>query len=86
MFWGLEQAQPGVAAEASQEAFKRHLLIETAGSRDQVLKFLPPLIIEEELLREGLDIIDQSLGALVERRKQVNVGVSAEPSPIRIAS
>lgn len=86
MFWGIELAQPGVAVEASQEAFKRHLLVETAGSRDQVLKFLPPLVIEEELLREGLDIIDQSLGALVERRQQVNVGVSTDPSPIRIAS
>ncbi len=87
MFWGIELDQPGVAADASQEAFKRHLLVETAGSRDQVLKLLPPLIIDEELLREGLDIIDESLGALVERRKQTTVGASASEEPkIRIAS
>lgn len=71
MVWGLELPQPGVAGEASKEAFQRGLLIETAGDRDQVLKFLPSLLIEEELLREGLDIVDQSLGALVEKRQNL---------------
>lgn len=74
MVWGLDLAQPGVAGEASQEAFKRGLLVETAGANDQVLKFLPPLTIEEDLLREGLDIVDQSLGALMEKRHKTKVG------------
>lgn len=68
MVWGLELPQPGVAGDASKEAFERGLLIETAGDRDQVLKFLPSLLIEEELLREGLEIVDQALGALLEKR------------------
>ncbi|WP_288131432.1 diaminobutyrate--2-oxoglutarate transaminase [Microbulbifer sp.] len=68
MVWGLELPQTGVAGEASKEAFERGLLIETAGDRDQVLKFLPSLLIEEELLHEGLAIVDASLGALLERR------------------
>ncbi|MDZ7785299.1 MAG: hypothetical protein U5K56_20890 [Halioglobus sp.] len=46
-------------------------MIETAGDRDQVLKFLPSLLIEEEFLREGLEIVDQALGALLERRENL---------------
>ncbi|WP_250464931.1 diaminobutyrate--2-oxoglutarate transaminase [Microbulbifer litoralis] len=71
MVWGLELPQIGVAGDASKEAFDRGLLIETAGDRDEVLKFLPSLLIEEELLREGFDIVDQSLGALVEKRENL---------------
>ncbi len=69
MVWGLELPQPGVAGDASQEAFKRGLVIETAGALDDVLKFLPSLLIEEELLREGLGIVDAALATLVERRR-----------------
>ncbi len=77
MIWGIELPQPGVARDASQEAFERGLVIETAGANDQVLKFLPALTIEEDLLREGLQIIDDSLGALVERRRQTMEGTGA---------
>lgn len=77
MIWGLVLPQTGVAAGASREAFERGLLIETAGAtNDQVLKFLPSLLIEEELLREGLDIIEQSLTALVEKRQKFISGAS----------
>lgn len=74
MIWGLVLPQTGVAGEASKEAFERGLLIETAGANDQVLKFLPSLLIEEELLREGLGIIDKSLAALVEKRQKTITG------------
>ncbi|MDZ7770447.1 MAG: aminotransferase class III-fold pyridoxal phosphate-dependent enzyme [Woeseiaceae bacterium] len=68
MVWGIEMDPPGLAGEASQEAFQRGLLIETAGARDHVLKFLPPLVIDEELLLEGLGIVEQSLQALAKKR------------------
>ncbi|SDJ99298.1 diaminobutyrate--2-oxoglutarate transaminase [Microbulbifer yueqingensis] len=68
MVWGIELPQSGVAGAASAECFERGLLVETAGDRDQVLKLLPSLLIEEELLREGLGIIDDALGVLVEKR------------------
>jgi len=76
MIWGLELPQPGVASAAAQEAFGRGLLIETAGAQDQVLKFLPPLIIEEEFLREGLEIVEKSLAVLLEKRKRTILGSS----------
>jgi diaminobutyrate-2-oxoglutarate transaminase len=77
MMWGLELPQPGVARDASQEAFERGLVIETAGASDQVLKFLPSLLIEEELLAEGFEIVDQSLAALLGKRQKTLEGGSA---------
>ena len=74
MVWGIELPQPGVASEAAQEAFQRGLVIETAGADDEVLKFLPALTIEEELLREGLEIVEQSLAALAGKRQQMKTG------------
>jgi len=76
MVWGLELPQPGVAGAASAECFQRGLIIETAGVNAQVLKFLPPLVIEEELLKEGLAIIDEALGVLVENRRKTLTGAA----------
>jgi diaminobutyrate-2-oxoglutarate transaminase len=74
MIQGLVLPQMGVAGEASKEAFERGLIIETAGADSQVLKFLPSLLIEEELLREGLGIVEQALQALVDKRQQLLSG------------
>ena len=73
MIQGLEMTT-GVASETSQEAFSRGLIIETAGADDQVLKFLPSLLIEEDLIHEGLAIIKESLSALSDRRKKMLTG------------
>jgi diaminobutyrate-2-oxoglutarate transaminase len=74
MIWGIEFPQPGVASDAAREAFTRGLVLETAGADDHVLKFLPPLVIEEEMLHEGLDIVEKSLAALLEKRHQMKSG------------
>lgn len=73
LIMGLEMT-PGVASETSQEAFSRGLIIETAGANDQVLKFLPSLLIDENLLHEGLGIIRESLTTLADRRKKMLTG------------
>ena len=36
----------------------------TAGTYGNVLRFLPPLVIGQELLSEGLDVIEAALDAL----------------------
>ncbi|MDD5094731.1 MAG: diaminobutyrate--2-oxoglutarate transaminase [Dehalococcoidia bacterium] len=69
MVWGLELPHAGFAAGLSVKAFERQLITETSGSERQVLKLLPPLVIEEELLRRGLDILAESLDALVEEKR-----------------
>jgi diaminobutyrate-2-oxoglutarate transaminase len=73
MIYALELPH-GVANETSAEAFERGLIIETAGADDQVLKFLPSLLIDEDLLHEGLGIIRESLKALSQRRDKMLTG------------
>lgn len=73
MVWGLELSA-GMANEASHEAFTRGLVMETAGADDQVLKFLPSLLIEEDILREGLQVVRDSLAALVEKQRKMITG------------
>jgi diaminobutyrate-2-oxoglutarate transaminase len=51
----------GVAPKVSRAAFERGVVMETAGARDEVLKFLPPLTIDESLLTRALDVVDSSL-------------------------
>ena len=76
MVQGLVLPQPGVAGETSAECFQRGLIIETAGANDEVLKFLPSLLIGEDLLHEGLAIVDEALATLVERRDKLRSGES----------
>ncbi|MFA7083634.1 MAG: diaminobutyrate--2-oxoglutarate transaminase [Arcobacteraceae bacterium] len=58
-----------MASEISALAFKENLIIETCGSENQVVKFLPPLLIEEELLKEGIKRFEAALDALIIERK-----------------
>jgi diaminobutyrate-2-oxoglutarate transaminase len=74
MVWGLDFERTGFAADVSKEAFAKHLVIELAGADDNVVKFLPPLIMDEETLREGIAIIDQVIGGLLERRQEMLSG------------
>jgi len=62
---GLVFADPDRTDRVSEECFQRGLIIETAGPRGEVLKLLPPLTITEEALREGLDIIEASVAAVL---------------------
>jgi len=60
---GLEFNDKETASKASGAAFERGLIIETAGPQDEVLKILPPLTIPDSALREGLDIVSESVEA-----------------------
>lgn len=72
MVWGLEVNKEGFASEISTRAFEKNLLVETCGSSGQVVKFLPPLIIEEELLKEGLQRFSDTVKELW-TEKQANL-------------
>lgn len=74
MIWGLEIPRNGFASELSKEAFANGMVIELAGAEDQVLKFLPSLTIEEAILRKGLAIIDQAIGDLLARKRDMRTG------------
>ncbi len=65
---GIEFENAEIAAECSAAAFKRGLIIETAGVDDQVLKLLPPLMIPDADLDAGLSIIEETVEAVAELR------------------
>ncbi len=56
--WGLDFGATGLGSQVCAEAFKRGLIIETSG-KDNVLKLIPPLIIDTQGLNSGIDIIEQ---------------------------
>lgn len=58
---GMVIPRDGVSVMVSKEAFKQGVIIELSGPRDEVLKFLPPLIIDEKTLKKGADIIESSV-------------------------
>lgn len=76
MIWGLDLGKPGAAKDVSMAAFKKGMLVEAAGSDSNVVKLLPPLTIEEELLREGLDILDEALNETVRSKKLFAAGTA----------
>ncbi|MCD4758144.1 MAG: diaminobutyrate--2-oxoglutarate transaminase [Arcobacteraceae bacterium] len=58
-----------IAGEISEYAFKENLIIETCGSDSQVVKFLPPLVIDEDTLREGLKRFETAVDKLFADKK-----------------
>lgn len=65
MMQAVHFANEELAGKISEVAFRQKLIIETAGPSDEVLKLLPPLIIDDADLRRGLDIIETSLAAAI---------------------
>ncbi|WP_419771088.1 MAG: diaminobutyrate--2-oxoglutarate transaminase [Candidatus Marinarcus sp.] len=59
-----------MASDISALAFEERLIIETCGSEGQVVKFLPPLLIDEEILVEGLKRFEKAVDRLVQDRKE----------------
>jgi diaminobutyrate-2-oxoglutarate transaminase len=58
-------AQPELANQIARKAFQRGIVIETSGAHDEVLKLLPALTIEDELLMRGLDAIEASVAEVL---------------------
>ncbi|WP_442857465.1 diaminobutyrate--2-oxoglutarate transaminase [Bacillus sp. FJAT-44742] len=65
LFYGMECSKEGLASAICCAAFERGLIMETAGSEDQVAKVMPPLTIDEEGLKKGLHILSESIKASV---------------------
>ncbi|HLR83135.1 MAG TPA: diaminobutyrate--2-oxoglutarate transaminase [Paenalcaligenes sp.] len=50
-----------LAGKIAQQCFNNGLIIETSGANDEVLKLLPALTIETDLLKKGMAIIEKSV-------------------------
>ena len=61
MFQGINCINSELAGKITHKAFLQNMIIETSGADDQVVKFLCPLIISDENLKKGLDIIEQAI-------------------------
>lgn len=61
--WGIDfnAVDPKLALEAVHRCFDRKLIMEIAGRRDGVLKIMPPLTVPDEILDEGLGILEEVL-------------------------
>ncbi|MEV4458796.1 4-aminobutyrate--2-oxoglutarate transaminase [Microbispora sp. NPDC049633] len=55
--------EPYPAAEIARRCHEQGLLALTAGTYGNVLRFLPPLVIPDHLLEEGLSILEKALNA-----------------------
>jgi 4-aminobutyrate aminotransferase/(S)-3-amino-2-methylpropionate transaminase len=57
---------PELAAAVNKACHARGLVTLTAGTFGNVFRFLPPLAIGDELLREGLDVFFEAFAAASE--------------------
>nr|MDT0525792.1 aminotransferase class III-fold pyridoxal phosphate-dependent enzyme [Streptomyces sp. DSM 41633] len=61
---GTTEPDADLTKQVSAAAAAQGLLVLTCGTYGNVLRFLPPLVIGEDLLTEGLDVIEQAFGTL----------------------
>lgn len=70
MIQGIQMHDPDKAKAVSKRAFQLGLLIERCGSQDEVLKIIPPLVIDRELMKQGMRLIEQSIQHIFERYEE----------------
>lgn len=66
MFRGVDVGSGELAGKIVAQCFKDGLIIETSGSRDQVVKILAPLTIDAGTFARGLDIVEQAVAKVTQ--------------------
>lgn len=70
--WGIECEKLGgdhFSHAVTKACFDRKLIIERAGRNSSVVKIMPPLVIEDELLLEGLKIVKEAFSEVLAENK-----------------
>lgn len=67
LIWGIDfsKIDDKLALEVVHKCFEKGLILEVAGRKDCVVKIMPPLTIENELLYEGLKIVKEVIKTIV---------------------
>jgi diaminobutyrate-2-oxoglutarate transaminase len=79
---GLVLHPPALGAAVAAAAFERGLLIEAVGPADDVLKFLPPLVVEPREIDAAVGIVEESLAAVqdgAEPARELSCTVESSP-------
>ncbi|TKD51600.1 diaminobutyrate--2-oxoglutarate transaminase [Sphingomonas baiyangensis] len=63
MMRGIDVGSGAAASAITQACFDKGLIIETSGAHDEIVKVLAPLVIDDELLSAGLDILEGAVRA-----------------------
>lgn len=58
---GLDVGDTQLAADIAQAAFDRRLIVETCGAGDTTVKLLPPIVIDEDQLADGLTRLGEAV-------------------------
>ncbi|MFJ1826536.1 aminotransferase class III-fold pyridoxal phosphate-dependent enzyme, partial [Streptomyces sp. NPDC088178] len=61
---GTKDPNPEATAKLAKACHAEGVLVLTCGTYGNVLRFLPPLVIGEDLLNEALDVIEQAFGQI----------------------
>ena len=64
MIWGIETHDEKIAKEISKQCFKSGLIVERAGRNNTVVKIMPPLVIDDDTLTKGLNILKEEIKKL----------------------
>lgn len=64
---GLAFDRPELAGAVCRAAFERGMLLETSGAQSEVVKMMPPLVIEDAEIEQGLSILSESIKAATAR-------------------
>ncbi|MER9732466.1 diaminobutyrate--2-oxoglutarate transaminase [Mesorhizobium sp. M0217] len=65
MMRGIDLKSGEIAGRVVKTAFQKGLIVETAGPHDEVVKCLPPLVIGEDQLTQGLDILEGAIESVI---------------------
>jgi len=57
---GTTRPDAALTAKVAAACHRRGVVVLTAGTRSNVLRFLPPLVIDEHLLADGLDVLEEA--------------------------
>ncbi|MES1935718.1 diaminobutyrate--2-oxoglutarate transaminase [Salinisphaera hydrothermalis] len=71
-FIGIDCEQAELADEIAAECFKNHLICETAGPDDNVIKVMPPLISPDADIEAGLDILETAIKTVLDKHGLLN--------------
>ena len=63
LIWGIDVGDEATATAVARGCFERGLVLERAGRHNSVVKLMPSLVIEEDLLTEGLGIVRDAIAA-----------------------